>query len=99
MAGGFAFVVLLAVLRAHYVWWPLHPAGYLLGISYAMEYFWLPVLIAWLVKAILLRYGGSRAYRAAVPFFLGLILGDYTMGALWAIAGPLMNIPTYKIYI
>ena len=99
MAGGFAFVVLLSVLRTRFAGWPLHPAGYLLGISYAMEYFWLPVLIAWLLKAVLLRYGGSHAYRTAVPFFLGLILGDYTMGALWAIAGPLLGIPTYKIYI
>jgi len=23
----------------------------------------------------------------------------YTMGALWAIVGPIMGIPTYKIYI
>ncbi len=39
------------------------------------------------------------ANRTAIPFFLGLILGDYTMGSLWAILGPVLGIPTYKIYI
>ena len=97
--GGFLLVVLLSVMRTQFVWWPFHPAGYALAISYAMEYFWLPVLIAWASKAFIIRYGGVKAYRAAIPFFLGLILGDYTMGALWALIGPIMGIQTYKIYI
>ena len=97
--GGFALAVVLSLLRANFVWWPLHPAGYALALSFAMEYFWLPVFIAWLLKLLLLRYGGVKLYRQAIPFFLGLILGDYTMGSLWAIIGPSLGIPTYKIYL
>ena len=99
ITGGFVLTVILSLLRASYVWWPLHPAGYALALSYAMEYFWMPVFIAWLLKFCIIRYGGSRLYRQAIPFFLGLILGDYTIGSLWALIGPLMDIPTYKIYI
>ena len=99
IAGGFVLTVALSLLRTNFVWWPFHPAGYALALSYAMEYFWLPVFIAWLLKFCIIRYGGSRLYRLAVPFFLGLILGDYTMGSLWAIIGPVLGIPTYKIYI
>ena len=40
-----------------------------------------------------------RLHTAAAPFFLGLILGDYVIGSLWAIAGPALNISTYKIFI
>ncbi len=97
--GGFVLTVILSLMRTSFVWWPFHPAGYALALSYAMEYFWLPVFIAWLAKFCIIRYGGIGLHRRAVPFFLGLILGDYTMGALWAIAGPIMGIPTYKIYI
>ena len=97
--GGALLCLALSLLRAKFVWWTLHPAGYCLAISYAMEYFWLPVLLAWLVKGLLVRYGGARGFRSGVPFFLGLILGDYSAGGLWAIIGPLMHIPTYKIYI
>jgi hypothetical protein len=42
---------------------------------------------------------GVKLYRLAVPFFLGLILGDYTAGSLWALLGCAMHIPTYKIFL
>ena len=96
---GLLLTVLLSVMRARFAWWPFHPAGYALALSSAMEYFWLPVFLAWTCKFLLIRYGGVTLYRAAVPFFLGLILGDYTMGALWALIGPVLGIPTYKMFL
>jgi hypothetical protein len=97
--GGLAAVAGLAYLRTAFVWWPLHPAGFALGISYAMNYFWFCVFVAWLIKFVLIRYGGMTAHRRAIPFFLGLILGDYTIGALWSLLGLTLGVPTYKIYI
>jgi hypothetical protein len=52
-----------------------------------MEYLWFPFFLAWLAKRITLRYGGIRAYRSALPFFLGLILGDYVVPSLWGVFG------------
>jgi hypothetical protein len=86
-------------MRNLFLWWPLHPAGYALAVSYAMDYFWFNFFIAWVIKGLLIRYGGMRAHNIAVPFFLGLILGDYTMGSLWSILGAVMDVQTYKIYI
>ncbi len=99
LIGGFIFAVVLLVMRAQLEWWPLHPTGYALALSYAMEYFWLPVFIAWLVKLLVLRYGGVKLYRKTVPFFLGLILGDYTVGAIWSLIGCIWGIPTYRVFI
>ena len=99
IAGGLILTVFLAAMRSYFVWWPFHPAGYALAFSFAMEYFWLPVFLAWTLKALLLRYGGIGAYRSGIPLFLGLILGDYTMGSLWSLIGLMMGIPTYRIYI
>ena len=48
-----------------------------------MYYGWLSIFLAWLCKATILRYGGVRAYRALLPFFLGLILGEFTTACLW----------------
>ena len=78
MVGGFSFVVLLQGLRTRLIWWPLHSSGYVLsGASWGgMIYFWFPVMVSWSVKSVLLRLGGFPAYRRAVPFFLGLVLGD-----------------------
>jgi hypothetical protein len=97
--GGLTLVGALAALRASFLWWPLHPAGFALGISYAMNYFWLCVFVAWLAKLLIIRYGGMNAHRRAIPFFLGLILGDYTIGALWSLLALYLEQATYKIYI
>ena len=40
-------------------------------------YFWFPVMVSWLIKFLILRFWGWQMYRKAIPFFLGLVLGDY----------------------
>jgi hypothetical protein len=99
MGAGAAMVFALKYMRTKYIWWMFHPAGYALGVSYAMEYFWFAVLISWLAKWVLIRLGGMKVHRAAIPFFLGLILGDYTAGSLWAIWGPAAGFVNYKLFI
>lgn len=96
---GLAITLLLGWARSRLVWWPLHPAGFALGISYAMNYFWCCVFVAWGIKWVLIRYGGMSAHRRAIPFFLGLVLGDYTVGAIWSLVALALEQPTYKIYI
>jgi len=44
-------------------------------------------VVAWLVKTLLLRYGGAQTYHRAVPFFVGLILGDFIVGNSWTLYG------------
>lgn len=85
---GFTLVVLLRFARWHLWWWPFHPAGYALAVSFAMDYFWFSFFLSWLFKVILLRAGGMKLHRRAIPFFLGLILGDYVIGSIWGILGP-----------
>ncbi|CEK13691.1 hypothetical protein CWRG_00581 [Chthonomonas calidirosea] len=99
LIGGFLLVLFLRLMRGAFLWWPFHPAGYALAVSFAMDYFWFCFFIAWLVKFFLVRAGGMKAYQAAIPFFLGLILGDYVMGASWALFGAYNHLQAYKIYI
>ncbi len=99
IAGGFLLVIFLRGMRSNFLWWPFHPAGYALSVSFAMDYFWFCFFVAWALKSILVRFGGMKMYNAAIPFFLGLILGDYIVGSLWALYGPLQHLQTYKIYI
>ncbi|GAB4458949.1 MAG: hypothetical protein OHK0029_20920 [Armatimonadaceae bacterium] len=97
--GGLVVVGLLAFLQSTFVWWPLHPAGLALATASAMNYFWLPVLVAWSAKLLIIRYGGMNAHKTAIAFFLGLVLGDYTIGALWSLLGLLLGQPTYRIFV
>jgi len=82
---GLAVVLLLGFLRTRFVWWPLHPIGYAVGCTDTMTWIWCPVLLGWLAKSLILRYGGVKAYRQALPFFIGLVLGDYGVSGLWAL--------------
>jgi hypothetical protein len=99
MAVGFTFTILLMALRMRFYWWPFHPVGYAVSSSWSLNIIWLPLLIAWGVKLLLLRYGGLKLYRDALPFFFGLILGEFVMGSLWTLIGIAMGIPSYGFWV
>ncbi|MGQ9454237.1 MAG: DUF6785 family protein [Armatimonadota bacterium] len=99
MAIGAAIVLGLGRLRSTFAGWPFHPAGYALAVSYAMDYFWFAIFVSWLVKLVIVRYGGMRLHNYLVPFFLGLVLGDFFIGSVWAAIGPIIKTQTYKIFI
>jgi hypothetical protein len=40
-----------------------------------------------LAKVLIVRYGGLVAYHGLRPLFLGLILGDLTMGGIFGLVG------------
>ena len=94
MVGGFLFVFILYVMRTRFLWWPLHPSGYVLsGASWGgMIYFWFPVMVGWLIKSIILTYGGLKVHRKGTPFFFGLILGDYIPRSIFSIVGMVLNV-------
>jgi hypothetical protein len=58
----------------------------------------MPLLLAWLTKALLLRYGGVRTYQASLPFFYGLILGQFIPGSLLNLWGIATANPTYQFW-
>ncbi len=95
---GFVFCALLMAARIKFPWWPFHPFGYAISSSWSMNNVWLPLLIAWAVKGLLLRYGGVRLYRAGLPFFLGLILGQMIVGSGWHLIGLLLDIRPYSFW-
>jgi hypothetical protein len=97
VAFGFAVTAALMLLRTYFVWWPLHPIGYALANTNTMSSTWVPFLLAWLVKSLVLRYGGARMYRQLLPFFLGLIAGDLLGGGLTTLIGAFTGINVYPI--
>lgn len=91
-----ALVAGLSMLRARYVWFPFHPLGYCIGNE--LRWHWMPFLVAWAIKLVVLRHGGLKLYRKTLPFFLGLVLGDYTLAAIWSLIGVIWGIPTYQMF-
>lgn len=89
----------LSMLRTRFVGFPFHPAGYALATSFALDYFWFSFLVGWLAKASILRWGGQKTHRGAAPFFLGLVAGDYFLGAFWSLYGMFKDVQVYQMYI
>jgi hypothetical protein len=94
-AGGGLFALVLAMIRMRYVWWPFHPMGYALGIGNTVERWWFALLICTFVKGVIVHYGGVRGYRQALPFFMGLVLGQYVVSCIWSIIAVVTETPMY----
>ena len=86
-ASGIGIALVLSIMRMRYAWWPLAPLGFALSGSWSMIVFWFPFLVAWLLKTTIVRYGGWRTYSRLRPFFLGLILGEFSQAVIWATSG------------
>jgi hypothetical protein len=99
VAIGAATALFFAVMRTRFIWWPLHPAGYAVSNSWGMATVWFPLLIVWVVKAVLLRHGGLRMYRRGMPFFLGLMMGDFMVGSLLSVFGTALNTRVYAFWV
>ena len=91
-----AFAYFLYIMKIHVAGWFFHPLGFAVSTSYSISTMWMPMMIAWAAKFLTLKLGGLRAYRAALDFFLGLILGDFAMGMLWPLIGWIFNVATYS---
>jgi len=84
LLGGFsAYALMLA--RAHWLWFPLHPLGLLMGLSYPISRLWFSIFLGWALKSLIMRFGGVDSYRRLRPAFLGLILGEVVMILFWLI--------------
>jgi len=99
MGMGFAWTTIFMFLRTRFLGWSLHPLGYALSGSWSMNLIWFSLFLSWLIKWIVLKHGGLKAYREDIPFFLGLILGEFVMGSVWMIIGVLGNSQTYAFWI
>ena len=69
----------LILCHHRFPWWPLHPIGFAVGQVWALKMVFGSVVLIWLVKALILRFGGTKLYREAQPFFIGMLVG-YVLG-------------------
>jgi len=98
MGIGMAFTFFLMAMRTRFLWWNIHPIAYPLARDYNMNRMWFAIFISWAVKRIVLKHGGLKSYRRAVPFFIGLILGEFMIGGSWSIAGMILGVPVYVFW-
>lgn len=74
---GAAVTMVLTILRQLFAGFWFHPIGFILGSSHMMEGFWGSVLVAWAIRATVLKFAGAATVKTKLfPFFVGLFLGS-----------------------
>ena len=96
--GGALFTLFLGGMRTRFTWWMWHPVGYATCSSWSMGKLWACIFLAWTAKALITRYGGAKAYQKALPFFVGLTLGEFVVGSVWCAVGAIMKMPVYHFW-
>jgi hypothetical protein len=80
---GFLEAAAVAWMRVRFHWFMLHPVGLAFQQSMGGRMYWFSLVVVWMVKFTLLRYGGVRAYLAWKPLFYGMTVG-YVLGVIVA---------------
>ena len=99
IAVGVAVMWALFWMRLRFVGWPFHPIGYAMGPSWPMIQLWFSILVGWLLKGLLLRLGGMRAYQVARPAFLGMVLGEFTAAGLWIVIDSITGLHGHRFFL
>lgn len=82
---GFTIVAVLEVLALNVAWWPLLPIGFVASYGAFIGNAWFSIFVGWLVKLLIVTFGGAPLFKTARPFFIGLIFGESLAAAGWLI--------------
>ncbi|MBC7286731.1 MAG: hypothetical protein H5T86_01555 [Armatimonadetes bacterium] len=88
MALGAAVTMALQFLRQRYVWWPLHPLAYVAIISgpqFMGDRYGFSILVGWIIRRLVQRFGGYSAYNAIRPAAIGVVAGNAVVLLTWTI--------------
>jgi hypothetical protein len=77
LTGAIAMAVLL-YSRRHAFWLP-HPIGLIMFVNPVMHPFWFSILIGWIFKVLVSKYGNKDTYGRCRYFFIGLMMGELLM--------------------
>jgi len=50
------------------------------------------------LKLLVVRVGGNKMYRRARRFFLGMVIGQFTVAGLWAIIDTITHTTSNSIF-
>ncbi len=87
---GAAIIGLLQTAALRWSGWPFMPIGYLICMYWYIEMIWFSLLLGWLAKVTIMRYGGASLYLRGRPLFIGLIFGEALAAAFWLIVSLLL---------
>ena len=98
MGLGGGAMLMFTWLRQRFLWWPLHPIGFPIMSSWLVDWMWFSIFFAWLIKIIVLKYGGAELYAKSRNFFLGMIAGRMFISGGWLVVDYLTGTVSNSIF-
>jgi hypothetical protein len=92
LTGGLMMAALLFFRRTSF--WLPHPIGLIMLINPLMRAYWFSILIGWLAKTLVTRYGNRNTYINVRPLFVGLIVGELLIVTASLILSYFLNLRT-----
>jgi hypothetical protein len=82
----------LQLLSWRFSWWPFLPAGYVFAGTWTfVAGAWFSIMIGWLAKVLIVRFGGAAFYQRAAALFIGLIFGEALAAGAWLVINLLLS--------
>ena len=76
MIAGIIVSAIITLLSYYFPWFPIHPAGLVFGAQLLFPAYNLgAVVLAFIAKFLVLKVGGEKLYKKAVPVAIGMMLG------------------------
>ena len=73
----------------------LLPVGFVTSYGAFIQNVWFSIFLGWLVKMLLLKYGGAKLYQSARPLFVGLIFGEALAAGIWLVVNAVLVLNGY----
>lgn len=84
---GFVLILLCSICRLRFSWWPLHPVLFLVVGMWAVAILSVSFFLGWLIKVMVVRFGGGSVYKKVIPLMVGVIAADVTAAVVFTIIG------------
>jgi len=94
---GLGLALAAGALRLRFSWWPIHPVLFLVWGTFPAGCLAASFLLGWLIKSVICRLGGGKAFEANKPLFVGLIAGEFLAGIFWMGFGLLYYVVHAKV--
>jgi hypothetical protein len=91
LVGG-VMMALLLLLRQSFFWMP-HPIGLVMLVNPIMGAYWFSIMLGWLCKMVVTRYGNKDTYLRVRPVFIGLIAGELLMIVIGMLVAYWLEVP------
>jgi hypothetical protein len=97
-AWGGLLMGLLILARQRFLWWPVHPLSLPISSMWMTDRLLVSVFLAWLIKGLILKYGGPGLYRRGKPFFIGLVAGQFLSMGFWVVVDYFTGMTNNVVY-